>query len=217
MHYKAVLFDLDGTLLDTLDDLAAAANRVLAGRGYPTHGADAYRWFVGDGSAILITRALPPEQRAPETVAACLQAFLEDYNQNWDQATRPYDGIVTLLEQLHARGIRMGVITNKPHHYCRMMIDHYFSGMPLDPVLGQRNGIPKKPDPCQALAAAAVISVSPGACIFLGDSGVDMETARRASMLPMGAGWGFRPPRELIDAGAVRVLAHPLALLDYLE
>jgi phosphoglycolate phosphatase len=217
MEYRAVIFDLDGTLLDTLGDLAASANRVLAARGYPTHPPDAYRWFVGDGSHLLMTRALPPSGRAPENVAACLQAFLDDYNRNWHTATRPYDGIARLLEHLEARRVAMAVVTNKPHRYCEMMIRHFLGGTPFHPVLGQREGVARKPDPRQALEAAASMGVSPGRCIFLGDSGVDMETARRAGMTPVGAGWGFRPAEELTDAGAVHVLDHPLALLEYFE
>lgn len=216
MVFKAVLFDLDGTLLDTLGDLAAAANRVLADRGCPTHPTDAYRWFVGDGSALLITRALPPDQRAPETVAACLEALLEDYNRNWHLATRPYDGIEPLLDRLAERDLHMGVVTNKPHRFCRMMIDHYFPGRPLHPVLGQREGVPKKPDPTQALEAAKLLGVHPSECLFLGDSGVDMQTARRAGMMPIGAGWGFRPAQELIESGATQVIQHPLSLLNTL-
>lgn len=215
MDYRSVIFDLDGTLLDTLGDLAAAANRVLAVRGYPTHPAEAYRWFVGDGSHLLMTRAMPPSERTPENIEACLQAFLDDYNRNWHVATRPYDGIVPLLDHLALRRIAMAVVTNKPHRYCEMMVRHFLGGFPFHPVLGQREGVPKKPDPTQALAAATVMGVTPNRCIFLGDSGVDMQTAVRAGMTPVGAGWGFRPVQELIDAGAVRVLDHPLALLDF--
>ena len=217
MKYQAVIFDLDGTLLDTLDDLAASANRALAANGYPSHPSDAYRWFIGDGSAVLIERALPAAKRSPDIIATCLQALLNDYNRNWHCATRPYNGIPELLGELQRRGRQMAVVTNKPHRFTGLMIDHYFRAVPFRSILGQQDGIPKKPDPQQALDAARAMNVSPAQCLFLGDSAVDMETAKRAGMLPVGADWGFRPRQELIDAGAVRVLAHPLDLLRLIE
>lgn len=214
MPYKAVLFDFDGTLLDTLEDLAASVNRVLAAHGFPTHPIDAYRWFIGDGSPVLMERALPPEQRTPELKEACLQALLADYHQNWDHATHIYDGIPQLLKSLQSRSIAMAVVTNKPHPFTEMMIAHYFKDVPFASVWGQRDGIPKKPDPYMARKAAADLQVDASRCIFLGDSGVDMRTARSAGMLPVGAAWGFRPHQELWEAGAAHVIEQPLALLD---
>lgn len=217
MAYKAVIFDLDGTLLDTLGDLAAAVNRVLAARGYPTHETDAFRWFIGDGSAKLMERALPPAERRPEIHQPCLQALLADYNKNWHDITQPYDGIEALLDYLADRQVTMAVVTNKPHQFTGVMIDYYFKNACFDPVFGQREGIPKKPDPQQALAAARSMAVPPEQCIFLGDSAVDMETATRAGMAAVGAGWGFRPVDELRTAGALTVLDHPLDLIRFLE
>lgn len=217
MTYQAVIFDLDGTLLDTLDDLAASANRALTAHGYPSHPHHAYRWFIGDGSAVLIERALPAEKRTCDIIDACLQALLADYNQNWHSATRPYDGIPELLDELQRRHRQMSVVTNKPHRFTGLMVDHYFKAVPFRAVLGQQDGIPKKPDPGQALAAARAMAVSPSDCLFLGDSAVDMQTAQRAGMLPVGADWGFRPTRELVDAGAAHVIKHPMELLRLLE
>lgn len=214
---RAVIFDLDGTLLDTLDDIAESANRVLKANGFAPHPHDAYRRFVGDGSKLLMTRALPEGQRTPYQIDACLGAFIADYHQNWDQATRPYDGMLDLIAALEARNIRMAVVTNKPHQFTGMMMARYFGGRPFGPVLGQRDGIPKKPDPQQALAAAQQMGIAPADCIFLGDSAVDMETAQRAGMQAVGAAWGFRTVRELTDAGAGAVIDHPLALLELLS
>jgi phosphoglycolate phosphatase len=214
MNCRAVIFDLDGTLLDTLTDIADSANRVLAAHGFAIHDRDAYRWYVGDGSAILMTRALPEDQRTPEMIRACLQGFIADYSQNWHQATRPYDGLADLLSRLRDLRIHMSVVTNKPHRFAGSMMAHYFGGYHFDPILGQQDGIPKKPNPQMALAAAAQMDVTPSTCIFIGDSAVDMETARKADMQPVGAGWGFRPVGELIDAGALTVINHPLELLD---
>ncbi len=217
INCQAVIFDLDGTLLDTLDDIAKAANRVLKASGFAPHPRDAYRWFVGDGSKLLMTRALPQGQRTPHQIDACLKAFIADYNQNWDQATRPYDGMLDLIAALEAQNIHMAVVTNKLHQFTGMMITRYFGSRPFDPVLGQRDGIPKKPDPQQALAAAHQMGIAPEGCIFLGDSAVDMETAQRAGMQAVGAAWGFRTVKELTDAGAGAVIDHPLALLELLS
>lgn len=216
-RYQAVLFDLDGTLLDTLDDIAEAANRVLASRGFETHPRDAYRWFVGDGSKLLMTRALPESQRTPRQIESCYKAFIRDYNVNWDRATQPYDGIAELIDTLREKSIKMGVVTNKPHQFTAAMMSHYFSDEHFDPVLGQQEGIPKKPDPHLALTAADRMGIRPAHCIFLGDSDVDMQTAVRAGMHPIGASWGFRSRAELIDAGAADVIDDPLDLLNMMD
>jgi phosphoglycolate phosphatase len=217
MNCQAVIFDLDGTLLDTLTDIADAANRALIRSGFPPHDRQAYRWFIGDGSAVLMTRALPETQRSAETVQSCLTSFIDDYNRNWHQATQPYAGMRDLLEKLQNRDIHFAVVTNKPHRFAVSMMAHYFGHCPFDPILGQQKGIPRKPDPAQALAAAEKMGVQPAACIFLGDSAVDMKTARNAGMQPVGAGWGFRPDEELWNSGAMAVVHHPAELLDFID
>jgi phosphoglycolate phosphatase len=217
MDCEAVIFDLDGTLLDTLADIADAANRVLDSHGHPTHPHQAYKWFVGDGSRRLMTRALPEKQRQPQIIEACLEGFIADYRRNWDKATRPYDGIMELLQVLQKKGIKLSVVTNKPHQFAASMMRHYFKDAPFAPIFGQRDGIPKKPDPRQALAAAQEMGVKPASCIFLGDSAVDMQTAHQAGMYPVGAGWGFRPFGELVAARAARVLNHPLEMRQLIQ
>lgn len=216
MNCKAVIFDLDGTLLDTLADLANSANRVLAGNRFPTHPLADYKRFVGDGSKMLITRALPEDKRVPEIIDASLEAFVADYGQHWDKATQPYDGIVDLVAALQKSTMPMGVVTNKPHRFTSAMMAHFFNGYPFYPILGQQDHIPKKPHPHQARVAADKMGVAPSHCIFLGDSAVDMETAKSAGMHPVGAAWGFRSKQELLTAGAIRVLNHPLELLEML-
>lgn len=217
MANRAVIFDLDGTLLDTLADLAASVNRVLARRGYPQHDLDEYCWFIGHGSAVLITRALPAAERTPDGIRACLQELLDDYGKNWHTLTRPYEGILDLLQAIAERHIPMAVVTNKPHRFAALMIGHYFGRTSFCSVAGQRDGIPKKPDPSQALTAARNMGAPAESCIFLGDSAVDMETARRAGMIAVGAGWGFRPAAELHEAGAMHVIDHPLDLIGLLQ
>jgi phosphoglycolate phosphatase len=217
MNCRAVIFDLDGTLLDTLADIADSANRALIAHGFPDHQRSTYRQFVGDGSAILISRALPPNQRSDATIQSCLENFIRDYSHNWHQATKPYDGLARLLRELQNRNIRLAVVTNKPHRFAVSMVAHYFADCPFDPVLGQRDGVPKKPDPAQALAAAAKIGVEPSSCIFIGDSAVDMETACNAGMQPVGAGWGFRSAKELLDSGARAVIYRPMEMIELID
>ena len=214
---KAVLFDLDGTLLDTLDDLADAANRVLGRAGLPTHHRAAYRRFVGDGSRMLITRALPAEHRRPDTIETCLAAFKADYGRRWAEATRPYPGIPDLLEALSRRNIACGVVTNKPHPFAERCVRHFFPQTAFGFVAGQVEGVPLKPHPQSALAAAAHLQAAAPQCLFLGDSGVDMETATAAGMLPFGAAWGFRPSAELLHSGAFAVLEHPGEMLAWVD
>lgn len=214
MNCKAVIFDLDGTLLNTLGDIADAANRVLTQYGYPHHPQEAYLRFVGDGAKTLMARALPENQRLDDIIETCAREFITAYNERWHVATRVYPGIPDLLFALHRQDIGLSVVTNKPHRFAGVMMDHYFKDIPFHPILGQQDHIPKKPHPRQALTAAREMGVKPSACVFLGDSDVDIQTAQRAGMHPMGAGWGFRPARELTNAGAVKVLHHPMALLE---
>ncbi len=213
MTTQAVIFDLDGTLLDTLADIADAVNRVLADNGYPRHPEQAYRWFVGNGSATLIKRALPPNHRDDRNVQACLDHFIADYNQNCHHKTAPYPGITELLETLQTRQLNLAVVTNKPHRFAVRTIAHFFPDTSFDPIFGQREGVPKKPDPTQALAATLKMQAAPHDCLFVGDSVVDIETARRAGIPSVGAAWGFRPKSELVEAGAGHIIDHPKDLL----
>ncbi len=213
MNCKAIIFDLDGTLLDTLVDIADAANRVLSSRGYPVHSREAYKWFVGNGARRLIERTLPPDQLSAPIIEACLNDFIIDYNDHWSVATRPYPGITELISGLMDKRMHLCVVTNKPHQFARKMMDYYFETAAFGPILGQRDGIPPKPHPQQAIEAASEIGVNPAACLFIGDSAVDMETAVNAGMQPVGAAWGFRPTKELADAGAVKILNRPQELL----
>lgn len=216
MKYKAIIFDLDGTLLNTLDDLGNAVNRVLLDMGFPAHALDEYRSFIGDGVAKLINRALPEKNRDEDTVRACLQGYREDYHKNWNVHTRPYEGIPELLDALKEQGLKVAVLSNKPHDAANLCVTEFLSKWRFDVVLGHRDGTPHKPDPAGALEISKRLNISPAEFLYLGDSGVDMETAIAARMFPVGALWGFREAEELEKSGAQALISHPLEVLNLL-
>ena len=217
MPMKAILFDLDGTLLDTLVDLADAANRTLDRAGLPTHPVGAYRYFVGDGSRMLMTRALPENHCDPARIDAYLARFKDDYGRNWKTATRPYPGIRDLLADLTRRDIPRAVVTNKPHRFAEECIHHFFPDTPFQVIRGQKDHRPRKPDPAPALEAANRMQVSPPECILVGDSDVDMTPAIAAGMVPVGVAWGFRSVEELVEAGASRIVSKPQDILKWFD
>jgi phosphoglycolate phosphatase len=217
MPMKAILFDLDGTLLDTLADLADAANRVLDHAGLPIHAHSTYRHFIGDGSRMLITRALPEDHRTPIRIEDYLTRFKADYSRNWKTATHPYPGILALLHDICTHGIPRAVVTNKPQAFAERCIHHFFPNTPFQMIWGQKEGAPLKPHPLPALEAAKHLRVSPQECLMLGDSDVDMKTARSAGMLPVGAAWGFRSTEELVCAGAEHIVQSPLEIKAWFD
>lgn len=216
MPYKAILFDLDGTLLNTLEDLGDAANRVLAAMRFPTHKLDEYRYFIGDGTAMLIARALPEGQRNDDTIRACLKALLEDYGRNWKVKTRPYDGVTEMLDELTARRIKMAVLSNKSHEFTKRCVADLLSNWTFDVVLGQRDAVPLKPDPAGALEVAERLNIPPANFLYLGDSAVDMKTAIAAGMFPVGVLWGFRLAEELQENGAQALIERPSEVFNLL-
>jgi len=216
MMKKAVLFDLDGTLLDTLEDLCDSVNRVLASRGYPVHPLDAYRYYVGDGAATLFRRVLPEGKNSDEMVQKCLLDFREDYGRSWNVKTKPYPGIEELLDALTGGGIRMTVFSNKPHETTKKCVDGILPRWRFEPVLGQREEVPKKPDPAGALEITRILGLQPSDFLYLGDTGTDMRTATAAGMFPLGALWGFRTEEELIETGARALIREPMELLQHL-
>jgi len=215
MAYKAVIFDLDGTLLNTLEDLGNAMNRVLAKEGFPSHPLDAYRYFVGDGATMLVIRALPEDNRNDDTIQRCLKMFLEDYSQNWNINTKPYEGIPEMLDALAARGLKMAVLSNKPDDDAKRCVAELLPNWDFDMVLGQREGIPRKPDPAGALQITEHFQIPPFEILYLGDTAVDMQTAIAAQIFPVGALWGFRPQKELEENGARAFLKKPMEILTF--
>jgi len=216
MPYKAILFDLDGTLLNTLEDLGNAVNRVLSEKGFPTHKLDAYRYFIGEGTAMLITRALPKEKGNDSTIHACQEAFLKDYGNNWNVKTRPYDGVTEMLDALTARRLKIAVLSNKPHEFTERCVTDLLPTWAFDVVLGESNTVPQKPDPAGALKVAKCLKIPPADFLYLGDSAIDMKTAIAAGMFPVGALWGFRSIEELQESGAQALIERPLEILNLL-
>lgn len=215
MRYRAVISDLDGTLLDTLDDLADAANRVLTVAGLPAHPRDAYRYFVGDGLQTLIRRILPQDRRDDEETGRFVRAFREDYSRNWQVKTRLYDGVAAMLTGLREMGILLAILSNKPDDFTRICVRRFLGDWRFEAVLGQRSGMPKKPDPGGALEIAGLLDLPPAEILYLGDSDTDMKTARSAGMFPVGAAWGFRTAEELWASGAGEVAGRPEELLGF--
>lgn len=212
MKPRACIFDLDGTLLDTLHDLADAANAALAADGHPVHPVDAYRQFVGDGIETLLRRALPDEH-SDEDVARGVERMREIYAAGWSVRTAPYEGIHPLLSALRERRLPLAVLSNKPHPFTVEMVHHYFGDAVFAQIAGAKPDVHRKPHPEAALRMAAAWGLEPCDVAFIGDSDVDIRTAKAAGMFAVGCSWGFRGPAELRKAGAELLLDVPADLM----
>ena len=206
--YKTVVFDLDGTLLNTIDDLADAGNRVCAARGWPQHTVEEYKYFVGNGIPKLVERFSPPQARTPDQLADTLAAFQADYGAHLRDKTAPYPGIPALLARLKAAGVQLAVFSNKADPLARQVVADYFDAALFDAVRGALPGVPTKPAPQGTLALMQAIGADPAATIYVGDSNVDVDTAHNAGLPCCGVLWGFRTRQELTDAGAEHLAAN---------
>jgi phosphoglycolate phosphatase len=220
MNFKAVIFDLDGTLLDTIDDLADSMNKVLGRLGMPIHGIPEYKIFVGDGMRKLVTRALPAAlARGPDSGAVIdktLGMMKKEYNRRCFIKTRPYEGMPAALRTLHDSGIKLAVLSNKPDAFTSKTVNRLLPGKLFSIILGQKDGGALKPDPAGALEISSGLGISPGEILYLGDTSTDMATAIAAGMFPAGALWGFRTREELSGSGAAVLFNSPSELPDYL-
>ena len=205
--YKTVVFDLDGTLLNTIDDLADAGNRVCAARGWPQHTVEEYKYFVGNGIPKLVERFSPPEARTPAVLADTLAAFEADYGAHLRDKTAPYPGMPALLARLKAAGVQLAVFSNKADPLARQVVADYFDAALFDAVRGALPGVPTKPAPQGTLALMQAIGADPAATLYVGDSNVDVDTAHNAGLPCCGVLWGFRTRQELTDAGAEHLAA----------
>ena len=212
--YKAVLFDLDGTLLDTLRDIADSTDVALAKLGFPGHDLQTYRGFMGKGMAALALKALPESSRNPDAVSQLLVSIGKEYAVRWTVHTHPYPGIFELLDAIVAKGIMMAILSNKPHEFTLEQVEKLLPHCNFDEVMGSFGAIPLKPDPTGALAISRKLRISPLDFIYLGDTEIDMKTAMAAGMHPVGALWGFRTGEELLAGGAWALIQHPTELLS---
>ncbi|MCW8310450.1 MULTISPECIES: HAD family hydrolase [Sphingobacterium] len=213
---KLIIFDLDGTLLDTLQDLGDSCNTILQQYGYPVHELSAYKKFVGNGVQKLIERALPEQARIESTITTLLSAFKRYYENKPVSHTQPYTGIVPLLERLRSLGYLISVASNKYHEAVIPLMAQYFPNISFDLILGHRTGRPAKPDPDIVLDTLHTLNIAKKDCYYVGDSSVDMDTAANAGVTAIGVTWGFREEDELRQHGADYIIHQPQQLLDIL-
>jgi phosphoglycolate phosphatase len=213
MAYKAVLFDLDGTLLDTLQDITDATNITLEKFGFPSHDVDTYRYFLGEGMATLAFKALPPSFRNPDTVTRFSAEIIKEYSIRWAFHTQPYAGIPTLLDALVRKRIKLAVLSNKPHAFAVEQVKKLLPHWNFSEVIGESASVPRKPNPTGALEISNKLQVTQSEFLYLGDTDIDMKTATAAGMYPVGVLWGFRSANELLAGGARTLIQHPSELL----
>lgn len=212
-----ILFDLDGTLVDTLEDLAVSTNEALRQFGCPPHRLEDYRYLVGNGARRLIERALPDEFRSEETILCVQKLYEEHYAKHFLDHSKPYDGMEETLRSLRADGCRLAVVSNKPHEFAEQMVRTIFGENLFFSVLGHRVGAPHKPDPLTVYETIALADATTLSTVYVGDSNVDVETGRNANLPVIGCAWGFRGAEELITAGADRIAFEPKEIRSFVK
>ena len=211
---KLIIFDLDGTLLNTIEDLGHAANYALEKNGFATHAMASYRFFVGNGVRRLIERVVPEDCRDNDTVETLLKDFKEYYNEHNVDFTKPYDGIDELLLTLREMDVKVAVASNKYQQAVDKIVSTMFPNIDFVAIEGQKDGINVKPDPSIVFQILAKAKVPKAEVLYVGDSGVDMETARRACVDSVGVTWGFRPEKELVEYHAMTIINNPEEILN---
>ncbi len=214
---KLAIFDLDGTLLNTIADLGASTNYALKQLGYPTHELNKYNFMVGNGIDLLFERALPEGSKSTENVAKMRKIFIEYYQNNITTHTTPYDGIIELLDTIHKSGIKLAVASNKYQLGTTTLVEHFFPNIPFVAILGQRQGIPTKPDPHIINDILSVCPAEPTEILYVGDSGVDMKTAQNANLIACGVSWGIRPVEEIKAYNPEYIVNHPSEILEIIK
>ncbi|HOQ12235.1 MAG: Phosphoglycolate phosphatase [Spirochaetes bacterium ADurb.Bin218] len=217
MRFKGVIFDLDGTLLDTLEDIADSMNTVLKTFNYPTHSLEKYKILVGMGMKNLVTNALPDIARDEASIEKAFKMMFEEYNHRWDKKTKLYPGIEDLLNNLSSKNIKLAVLSNKIDSITQLIFKKYLYKWEFVAVFGERKGIPRKPDPYSLLEIAKIMELRPEEIVLLGDSGTDMTAANNANMYGVGALWGFRLEEELLLHGAKATVKRPMDLFTLFE
>ena len=209
LRYKGAIFDLDGTLLNTVTDLGDSVNAALEDLGFPPHSEEAYKKKIGHGFRNLIEISLPEGIADNTLIDKGLELFLEAYDERYRNKTRPYDGMVGLIAALLSSGVILGVNSNKRNDYTRTLISDFFPEGSFAAVFGERAGVPKKPDPTTAREIAAIMGLKPEEIVYIGDTATDIQTGKNAGMDTIGVSWGFRGRLELESVGAGFVVDQP--------
>ena len=215
MSFKGVIFDLDGTLVNSLEDLADSMNSVLLNFNFPVHAFNTYKSFIGEGIRNLVRVALPESNRDEQTVAECYNLMMEVYNHNCINKTKPYEGIIDLLNELKSRNMKLSVFSNKADEFTKKIVQTLMPNY-FDVIMGLSTEGHKKPNPLGALQISEKLGIRPENLIYMGDTSIDMQTAKNAGMYGVGALWGFRTREELIASGAKYILDDPMDLLNIL-
>lgn len=215
MRFNSIIFDLDGTLIDSLADIADSMNRVLKKHGLPEHDMQTYRYFIGYGVPVLVQKAVPLHLSEEGIIESYAWEFRETYGKNYNVMTKLYDGIPAMLDKLSDRKIRMSIFSNKPDNFTKKCVREFLQPWKFECVIGHGSGIPPKPDPTGVLKILKEMEQKPADTIYLGDSGIDMITAVSAGMFPIGALWGFRDRDELRENGARELVKDPRAILAF--
>ncbi len=215
MKCKGLIFDLDGTLLDTLDDLATAANNTLKYYSFPEHPVDAYRYFVGEGLKTLMQRIIPESKTEDKQLQEYMGKFAEIYSQNWNVHSAPYTGILEMIQTLANAELQLAILSNKPQQFTKLCVETFFPAGSFMSVVGQRDGVPKKPDPTSAIEIAKKMNLLEDEIIYVGDTATDMQTGNRAGMRTIGVEWGFRDKTELQQHNAWKIAATPSEVISY--
>ena len=212
---KTIIFDLDGTLLDSIEDIASSMNKVLESLQLPTHKIEDYKHFVGGGVDILVENAL--NNQSKEIKDEVIKRFKIEYDGKLHSKTLPYDGIYELLDELKKLDINLAVLSNKPHEFTVSYVNHFFKNYNFKEIHGQKKDVPKKPDPKAALDIVKCLDSSCENTYFIGDTKIDMQTAKNANMTAIGVLWGFRDEKELRDFGADFIVSNPLEILKIIK
>ena len=213
MKITSIIFDLDGTLLDTLGGLAVTTNDVMQRFNFPVHSMEKYKLFIGNGLKKLIERSVPMGT-SEIIVDQCCAEFEKIYSSEWMSNCCPYDGVNDMLDSLQNQGIPLAILSNKPHQFTKLFVKEFFPKIVFRSVFGQREGFAKKPEPAVAVEIAKMLQVDVHTTLFVGDSGVDIQTGKNANMKTAGVSWGFRPIEELVQNAPDIIINHPTELID---
>lgn len=214
--FKGIIFDLDGTLVNSLEDLADSMNMVLQQYNFPSHEIQDYKQLTGKGIRNLVCNALPQGHHDNELINNCFDSMMDVYRKNCIQKTKPYDGILELLNELAVRKMKIAVFSNKADEFTKKIVMEVFSMWNFNEIVGLVDEADRKPNPKSAILISKKLGINPENMIYVGDTGIDMQTANNAGMYAVGALWGFRTKEELISNGAKSVIKNPIDLIQLL-